>query len=185
MFGPCPPLSLSDLMVFSRGGWYSLLWSGRANWLRSCTSGYSDPEISVHIYINNTILNFCPFSVNIKVLKGIAPSWVETISSVFYKFTLRHYLKSTSSFWRVRVCGVERGKKWACLKFISHVSLAIHHAITFILHKLVVILLGYSGLLTDITIYLTFYNDFDSAHTHLTISIWILRKYYIAFCRPI
>lgn len=69
------------------------------------------------------------------------------------------------------MCGAELGKKWAYLKIISHVSLAIRHAITFIIHKLVVILLCHSRLLTDVTIYLTFYNDFDSAHTHLTISI--------------
>lgn len=69
----------------------------------------------------------------------------------------------------VKVYGTEWGKKKrACLKIISQVSLLILHVITFILHNLVVILLCHSRLLTDVTIYLTFHNDFDSAHTHLT-----------------
>lgn len=116
--------------------------------------------------------------------KIIAPSRVKMISSIFYKFIHTHYWKSASSIWRVRVYGVERVKN-PHLKNISHVSLAICHAITFILHKLVVILLCHSRLLTGVTIYLTFYNDFDSAYKHLRISICLMRKYYIAFHRQI
>lgn len=180
---PGPPQPLPDLVVFGRGTWYSFLRREQADWLHTSSPGYGDPQISVHIYKNNAFSNiFAPLKVK-KVLKGVIPSCVEPIFSVFYTLTNKQYLKYTSSFWQLEVYGMEQEEKQACLKIISHVYLAIYHAITFIFHR--VILFCHCRLLTDVTIYLRFYDDFDTAHAHLTISIWILRKYYIAFCRLI
>lgn len=56
-FSLCPPWSLPNLVIFGRGTWYSLLYRERANWLHTSTPGYSDPEISVHIYIHKAFSN--------------------------------------------------------------------------------------------------------------------------------
>lgn len=83
ILGYIPPPSLSHLLVFSRVGWYGLLWNEHANGPQTYTSGYGAPETCAYLH-KWCILQFLSFLCKCKGLKLVPPSWAETISSVFF-----------------------------------------------------------------------------------------------------